>query len=290
MHGTIAFLTMDNMEGYYSYDELCRQPLAERGWELETLSWTRPDTDWSRFAAVAIRSTWDYHTRLPEFLACLSRITASGTRLFNPEELVRWNVDKRYLRDLEGLGVPIVPTIWGRGLDTPRLLELPGQLATRELVIKPRVSANALDTFRLGAAELEPRASELETCYRNRDWMAQPFVPAVIDEGEFSLFFFDGQYSHTVLKTPRIGDFRVQEEHGGILQAVNPEAALEDAAWAVMDALPMLPLYARTDLVRSPDGTFRLMELELVEPSLYFNLDPGAPARFADALHRRLLA
>lgn len=290
MRDTIAFLSMESTEGFFTYDELCREPLARLGWGLEILPWSRPDTDWSRFAAVVIRSTWDYHTRLEEFLACLTAIRATGCALFNPEELVRWNVDKRYLADLERLGVEIVPTLWGRGLDEPGLLALPDRLGSDELVLKPRVSANALDTFRLRREQLPGRREELIRCYANRDWMAQPFLPAVVEEGEYSLFFFSGQYSHTVLKTPARGDFRVQEEHGGQLRAVAPEAELERAAWAAHDALPLVPLYARADLVRDPAGRFRLMELELVEPSLYFPLDPQSPARFASALDRVLRA
>ena len=111
--------------------------------------------------------------------------------------------------------------------------------------------------------------------------MAQPFVRSVTEEGEYSLFFFGGAYSHTILKTPKTDDFRVQEEHGGIIRAVEPEPALRALAHDVTDALAPQPLQARVDLVRIEHGRFALMELELVEPSLYFRMDAAAPARFA---------
>ncbi|MCB1045806.1 MAG: hypothetical protein KDC10_01290 [Calditrichaeota bacterium] len=287
MNGTIAFLSMDHSEGYFIYDELCREPLAELGWQLETVSWCRPGVEWSRYTAVVIRSTWDYHQRLPEFLATLEQISRHSL-LLNPLELVRWNADKRYLKDLDSLGAEIVPTLWGRGFQRESLLALPTRLKSAEIVIKPRVSANAMDTVRVTADELGERAGTLLALYAGRDWMAQPFMRSVVDEGETSLFYFGGEFSHAVLKTPRAGDFRVQEEHGGLLRAVEAEVAMHEAAEIVMDAIPIPPVYARVDLVRSPGGRFQLMELELIEPSLYFALDGDAPARFARALDRRL--
>ncbi len=117
--------------------------------------------------------------------------------------------------------------------------------------------------------------------------MAQPFLPAVTSEGEFSLFYFGGEHSHTILKTPMAGDFRVQEEHGGFIRAVETEPALRDAADAALRAIGEMSLYARADFVRKNDGSgFWLMELELIEPSLYFRTDSEAAARFARCLHQ----
>src|SRR5689334_14121352 len=144
-----AFLTLDAPEGWVTDDELAQEPLRALGWEVTTLPWNRPGVDWSRFEAVVIRSTWDYHKRLDEFLATLETIDRSGARLANPLDLVRWNVRKTYLRDLEDRGLPVVPTLWAAGPDEDRLRGLFDELGTDEIVLKPVVSASAYDTFRV---------------------------------------------------------------------------------------------------------------------------------------------
>ncbi len=277
-----AFLTAESLDGFVTDDELVRQPLLDRGWEMTFVPWSRPGVDWSRFEAVVIRSTWDYHRRLDEFLAALEAID-SGNRLANPLETVRWNVRKTYLRELEAGGLPVVPTAWVESPDVDRLRGLFDELGTDEIVVKPVVSASALHTFRvvrgLGRSELQGIAD----LFAGREMMAQPFLPAIVEEGEYSLFYFGGELSHTVLKSPKDQDFRVQEEHGGLIRAVEPPAALPALARTILGTLPVQPLYARVDLVRVEDD-FALMELELVEPALYFRTAPGSASAFAAAL------
>ncbi|HSI87971.1 MAG TPA: hypothetical protein VK918_02880, partial [Pyrinomonadaceae bacterium] len=147
----------------------------------------------------------------------------------------------------------------------------------------PTVSATAQNTFRLTAFEPDVAAR-----FAGRSFMVQPFIQSIVDEGEFSVFYFNGEFSHAILKTPKPDDFRVQEEHGGIITAVRPEPELLTAAEAVSRLINPKPLYERIDLVRSPSGSFLLMELELIEPALYLRMDPGAPSRFAAALDRRI--
>ena len=143
-------------------------------------------------------------------------------------------------------------------------------------------------TWRLDQRAIQEHQAEIETYYADTPFMMQPFVPSIVTEGEFSLTFFNGEFSHAILKTPKAHDFRVQEEHGGILQCVHPEPDLQGVGDMVMRALGDMPLYARADFVRAPQGQgFWLMELELIEPSLYFRLDEQAPHRFAHALHTR---
>ena len=277
----VAFLTMDSLEAFVAYDHLAVEPLRARGWAVTDVPW-RAETDWSRFEAVVIRTPWDYQRAPGAFLEVLAQIEASGARLANPLEVVRWNLDKTYLRDLGARGVPVVPTVWGEGLTPEALGGLFGDLG-REIVVKPTVGANADDAFRLAP---DADASGALAAFAGRPFMAQPFVRSVVDEGEFSLFYFDGAYSHAILKTPAPRDFRVQEEHGGTIRAVEPAPALRAAAEAALEAAPGALLYARPDLVRMPDGSWALMELELIEPSLYFPYDAASPARFADAFVR----
>jgi len=295
-----AFLSTDDLDGFFTYDRLAVPCFEELGWAVEEVSWReegRSAVDWSRFRVVVIRTPWDYQADPGAFMATLGRID-SATRLENSLALCRWNLEKTYLRDLAARGVAIVPTLW-RGPDEPLDATLLDQLdaldappAVGELVVKPVVSANADRTHRLGRGDLAapgPARAAAEADLAGRAVMIQPFLPAVVSEGEFSLFAFDGVLSHAVLKTPGAGDFRVQEEHGGRIRAVTPEPDLVAAGEAVLAALGALvesPLYARIDFVRHR-GRYLLMELELIEPSLYFPYDAGSPRRFAEATVRR---
>ena len=284
-----AFLTTDNLEGYVTDDELALEPLAGLGWTVTAVPWRRRDVDWSRFEAVVIRTTWDYHLDADAFLRALEAIDASGTRLANPLPLVRWNARKTYLRDLSSRGLPIVPTLWGTGLTAGDIQRLCGVLGADEIVIKPVISATAYDTYRVGRRHGEDAAA-VAAVFAGREYMAQPFVASIVDEGEISLFYFGGEYSHAIRKTPRPDDFRVQEEHGGLIVPADPTDGLIDLGRRCLAALDHPTLQARVDLVRLATGGHALMELELVEPSLYFRMDPGAAGRFARALEAWVLS
>jgi len=300
MQPICAFLTTDDLDGFFTYDRLTIPCFEELGWAVEEVSWreeARAAVDWSRFAVVVIRTPWDYQADPEAFMAVLARIDAA-TRLENSLALCRWNLEKTYLRDLAARGVGIVPTVWrapGASLDAAlfdELSALDGPAPVDEVVVKPVVSANADRTHRLGRGDLRRSGAEwaaAEADLAGRAAMIQPFLPAIVSEGEYSLFAFDGALSHAVLKPPGPGDFRVQEEHGGRIRAVSPEPALVTAGETVLAALGALaetPLYARIDFVRHR-GRFLLMELELIEPSLYFPYDPESPRRFAEATVRR---
>jgi glutathione synthase/RimK-type ligase-like ATP-grasp enzyme len=286
-----AFLTLKDPTGYVIDDQLAYTPLAALGWNVEAIPWQRPRVDWRAFDAVVIRSTWDYVADPEAFLDVLAQIEASGTQLFNSLDLVRWNIRKTYLRDLAARGVPVVPTIWRERLHPGQLPALLEEIGADEMVIKPVVGANASGCFRLNAGNISSQADKLVNCYAKRAFLAQPFIPAITTEGECSLFYFNGEHSHTILKTPKAADFRTQEEHGGDIQAVEGGGTLREAGDATIRAIGEAPLYARADFVRANEGPgYWLMELELVEPSLYLRTDSGAPERFARALHERTLS
>ena len=282
MNGTCAFLTMGDLGDFVTDDELAVEPFARRGWRVELVPWRDPAVDWDRFDAVVVRSPWDYQTYPAEFERTLVAIDQSRARLANDLATMRWNLNKRYLQDVEGRGVPIPPTLWRRGLAASELPRMFQQLATEEIVIKPVIGAGAADTFRLTLPQACDWATELERVFAARNYIVQPFLPAVVEEGEFSLILFNGKLSHTILKTPKPSDFRVQEEFGSTIRPVNAKPALIAAATMAMDWIRPTPLYARVDLVRHQDR-YLLMELELAEPSLYLRMDEGAPERFAVA-------
>lgn len=274
---------MDDLEGYVSDDELAIGPLNALGWEVSSVSWRDNNVDWDKFNAVVIRTTWDYHLAPDKFVDALQKIDASTARLENALSTVKWNLNKTYLRDLENKGVTIVPTIWRSGIFTIDDLERwKRELKSDEIILKPTISATARDTFRI--KDIDRNIMEI---FAERSFMIQPFMSSITEEGEFSLFYFNGEYSHAILKRPKNKDFRVQEEHGGIISAVTPEADMLKMAEMINGKIDPLPLYSRIDLVRH-DGGFALMELELIEPALYFRTDPNAAEFFARQLDKRM--
>jgi hypothetical protein len=279
----IAFLTLHDPSGFVIDDDLAVLPLARRGFRVETIPWDRPGVDWRRYTLVVIRSTWDYQHHAGKFLAVLEEIERQGVRLENGSEIVRWNMGKTYLRDLASKGIETVPTFWRDGLRPGELLPLFEELRSTEGVIKPVMSSNAQGAWRLDAARARVLAPEIETYFAGRPLMMQPFERGIVEEGEFSMIYFSGVHSHSVRKLPKSGDFRVQEEYGSEIIRIAPEPALLAAGDAAIAAIGQKLLYARADLVRSGDA-FRVMELELVEPSLYLRTDPGAADRFAEAV------
>jgi glutathione synthase/RimK-type ligase-like ATP-grasp enzyme len=285
-----AFLTLSDPTGFVIDDDLAHEPMRRRGWRVDTVPWDAQGIDWHRYDIVVIRSTWDYQHRAAAFLETLDAIEGAGTRLENSLDIVRWNMRKTYLRDLAAHGVATLPTVWREGLASGELLPMFDAVQSEEVIIKPIMGGNAQGAYRLDRARARALAAEIEPYYATKPLMMQPFEPAVVSEGEYSLFYFNGAYSHCVLKVPKAGDFRVQEEHGGNILAVNAEPALREAGSAAMAAIPETLLYARADFVRHQDGTFRVMELELVEPALYLRMDPDAPDRFAEAIIARAAA
>lgn len=281
-----AFLSTDNLEGFFVYDQMLIAPLAEKKWLAEEVSWRNSAVDWNDYDVVVVRSTWDYQDDPQAFIRCLEGIESSSATLDNSLALINWNIDKGYLKELEGKGVTIVPTQWYSAFDFNSVIKGFAHFDTDTLIIKPTISANADDTFKLSIDELNQQKSLLEVTFKNRDFMVQPFLKKVVEEGEYSLFYFNGHYSHTILKVPKKDDFRVQEEHGGELHSVEPTESLKEAAQCALQALPEIPLYARLDFVSADQG-FAIMEIELIEPSLYFNMDPESPKRFATAFVER---
>lgn len=279
----VAFLTLHDPTGFVIDDELAVLPLARRGVRVETIPWDRPGVDWRRYELVVIRSTWDYYDQPERFLATLAAIEHAGVRLENGSETVRWNMRKDYLRELAAKGIETVPTFWRDGLSPGELVPLFEELRADEGVIKPTMSGTAKGAWRLDAARARALAPEIEAYFQNRPLMMQPFERGIVEEGEFSMTYFSGRHSHTVLKAPKTGDFRVHEEFGGANRLITPEPALLAAGDAAIAAVGQKLLYARADFVRSGDA-FRLMELELVEPTFYLSVDPGAAERFAEAV------
>lgn len=266
-------------------DRLLQDALRERGLSSVRVDWARPGVDWARFRCAVFRSTWDYFDRFAEFSDWLDRVERQTT-LCNAAATIRWNADKHYLADLSARGVPVVPSRFiERGCDDA----LPAILAAAgwdDAVLKPCVSGAARHTYRVNRDHALAIDALVRPLLADESFILQPFQANVLSRGETSLLLFDGHYSHAVRKTPKAGDFRVQDDYGGTVHAYDPpadEIALAERAVAACDPRPA---YARVDLVRDNDGRFAVMELELIEPELWLRRHPPAAAALADAVAR----
>ena len=283
----LAFATCRRLPELAADDRLAAEALRRRGAVVDPLLWDAPHVDGAGFDAVIVRSVWDYHLRPVEFLGWVETLERTRTLLLNPPAVLRWNHHKSYLRDLAARGVATVPTVW---LERGAEADLGGLLADRgwaEAVVKPAISASAHETWLTSRSRFGTDEGRLRGLLLAGDALVQPMVPEVRSRGEWSLIFLGGEFSHAMLKRPRDGDFRVQEELGGRAWREEPSAALLEQARQVLAAAPAPCLYARVDGVER-DGRLVLMELELIEPVLYFGAAPGAADRFAAACLRLL--
>lgn len=262
--------------------------LAERGVPARAAVWDAPDVDWSQARAVVLRSTWDYPSRREHYLQWLTQLPAP---VFNSEPVVRWNTDKRYLHTLAEGGLPVTPTAYvapGEALPTRFDFD------TAELVVKPTVSAGSQDTLRLRTDDRAGLEAQVTSIHRKgKTAMIQPYLDAVEGAGETALLFFDGVFSHAIRKGPllrEVGRFATDGLYAE--ETIDPRAASDEQVSLgerVLAALPFeTPLYARVDLIPGPDGAPLILELELTEPSLFFEHAPGSRERYLDALLARL--
>ncbi len=250
--------------------------LEDRGATVDSIVWTDPG-DLGRYDLVLPLVAWGYHLRYAEWLRFLDRIEHQGVPFANPVSLLRWNSDKAYLAELCDKSVPSVPTIEVAGLREEDLVIAAERFGTRELVVKPPVSASATGTHRIRVGDEIP-ASE-----RGQRMMIQPFLETIAD-GEYSLILFDGEPSHALIKRPKPGDFRTQEHLGGTVEACETPSGAVELALAALAAAPAPATYARVDMIRNPAGELQIMELELIEPSLWLNVAPHGEESFARAV------
>ena len=281
----IALVTSAQLPALYEEEQGFPPLLRARGLNAEVVVWSDEGVDWTRFNLVVLRSPWDYFERIAEFRAWLARLERAQVPLQNPQALVRWNFDKHYLAELEAKGVAIVPSRFlarGRPANLARELAAAGFV---EAVLKPTISGGAFRTHRVAPARAAALQPALDEILVESGALLQPFVPEIQDEGEWSLLFFDGAFSHAVVKTPPAGDFRVQPQHGGAARAVAPPAELIAEALRIVSLLPVPPLYVRIDGVRVA-GRFLLMEVEAIEPYLFTRTAAGSAERYVECLAR----
>lgn len=326
----VALVTSEALKDLYEDDLPLVGALATIGIDSTPVVWSDTSVDWMGFDALVMRTPWDYFVRLAEFRAWLDARIASGVRMCNSAAMLDWNFDKRYLRDLAAAGVAVVPTIvvaqggasgnvGGSGRDI--VADIVGLASARgwdEIVVKPTISGGAYLTHRFRCAHADRYAGDIARTLEDRALLVQPFLPEILRDGELSLLFFGGEFSHAVRKRAQNGDYRVQFSFGGTTEAIEARDEWIEAARACIAAACVAcvaaagsrskqarseqahseetrseqaiarPVYARVDGVVL-DGRFVLMELEVFEPLMFLAQHPEAPARFARAISDALV-
>ena len=287
MKKRLALITWSGLPHGTESERLILPHLAAAGVETEIVDWRSSSHDFSKFDLIVLRSCWDYHLRVSEFIDWLQRV-AQATPVLNAVDTVLWNYNKFYLREVEALGVEIAPTVFVNGTGRIASSEWHQIRSWKKSVVKPAVSASAHKTwlFESGAV---PDEAELKSKMEGEPFLIQQYIPEIQTEGEISFVYIDGVFSHAVLKRVAAGDFRVQKEHGGSAELFHPDSTLLAQANQIAATVPQVrdSLYCRIDAV-ARDGKLVLMELELIEPELFSGLAEGAAEKFANAIARRV--
>lgn len=267
-------------------DEILSNILTELGIENQIVAWSDPNVDWEEFSCLLIKSVWDYFDYYPQFLEWIEKIKELGIPVLNELDTIRWNSTKAYLLEIQERGIP---TIAGKIITQESdINEAAISLESNTVVVKPLVSGGAKNTFKIPISELSNYEGKISELLEKEAFLVQPFVPEVAEVGEYSLLFFNGVFSHAVLKTPAQEDFRVQHYFGGTIQEVQPSDSMLESAKRIMREFAGNTLYARVDGVEI-NGVFHLMELELIEPYLFLGLSQKAIPNYKQALKNRLL-
>ncbi|MBP2647337.1 MAG: dcsG [Gemmatimonadetes bacterium] len=284
MSRSVVLATCRHHPSLTASDALLASHLQSCGVIVTAAPWDNLAPAELRDTVVCLRATWDYHKRSDEFRRWISALREREVVLVNPAETVLWNMDKGYLGWLESRGIAIPMTRW---IAPGAVIDLPGMLAAsgwRRAVLKPRISATAFGTHLVSAATV--LGSDEAGVLARSGALLQEFVPEIQSAGEISLMFIDGGFSHAVSKRPSAGDFRVQHEFGGTVGATGASPSLRDFGARVLDAIPVPWTYARVDVVDTHEGPV-LMELELIEPDLFFTFGSDGARRLAEALDRQ---
>lgn len=284
---TVALATYDKLPELAADDRLLARHLHASGIGADAVVWDNPRVAWGNYDAIVLRSSWDYHHKPARFRAWLDEREREEAFLWNPPVTARWNMNKHYLQELQNVGVRVAETAWIEQGSTVTVAAVLGDRAWNIAVIKPAISASADGTWLLTAEDPLRNDLLLRDLLERGDVLVQEFLPEIQAQGEWSLCFVGSSFSHAVLKKPQAGDFRVQVQHGGTYVSMPAPRPAVAAASRILELTRMEWLYARVDgIVR--DGDFLLLEVEMLEPSLFLDSCEDAPSRFARAIIERL--
>ena len=257
--------------------------LKEKGLNIEKVIWNDEHINWEDYSLAILKSPWDYFDLIEDFYSWLDHLQAKNIKLLNPIEVVRWNANKLYLQEIEAAGLKITPSFFIQNKESVNLEHFFEKFNTNKLIAKPCVSGGAKNTFKVTVDNVNEVNQKLNLLIQDEDFIIQPFLPEILENGEWSFVFFNGAYSHSLIKQAKPGDFRVQPAHGGSVHPQKPSEELIATAQQYVTLFAKNCLYARVDGT-SVNGEFLLMELELIEPFLFLNTETENYERYYKAL------
>ena len=278
----IALLTCQKIPNLLETDQLLIPELAKHNIQAKAVIWDDPNINWKDFDLLIFRNTWDYYEKQQEFDAWLQHIEKLGIRTLNSISIINQNKHKFYLRELQQQGFTILPTIFINKTENLNLSEIiPSNW--QKAVIKPAYSAGSYQTSVFEISDIEKINQEYHPIAAEKELLLQQFMPEIQTLGEISFIFFNKKYSHAVNKKPIEGEFRIQSQFGGIYTLANPSQNLIDQAFEIVNTFSEDLLYARVDGI-CIESELHLMEIECIEPDLYFNLHESSISRFVEAI------
>ena len=267
--------------------ELLKSSLEAQGLKVNVTFWDNPSYKWQETKSLLFRTVWDYFERFDEFWEWLEQVKTK-TRLINSYELIKWNIDKHYLRDLKNNGIQVVPTYFADRGNNISLQEIANLNDWKHIVIKPAISASAFNTYKIINDEIEQKEQLFHELLQTHDMLVQPFFPTISELGEASLMVFGGKFTHAILKKAKAGDFRVQDDFGGTVHDYNPTQEEIKFAEKVFQSCTSLPIYGRVDIVWDSNKHIYLSELEIIEPELWIRNRPESANKIAEAVNKIL--
>jgi len=286
-----AYYKPDNITPYIQNilleQELLKSAFEAQGLKVDITYWDNPTYEWQETKSVLFRTIWDYFERFDEFWEWLEQVKTK-TRLINSYELIKWNIDKHYLKDLSSWGIETVPTYFADKGCNMKLHEIAKRNQWKDLVIKPAISASAFKTYKILANEIQANEKLFNSLVQERNMLVQPYFETITQLGEASLMVLDGKFTHAILKKAQPGDFRVQDDFGGTVHNYIPTKAEINFAEEVFKTCKTKPVYGRVDIVWDNDKNFYLSELEILEPELWIRNYPKCAERIAEAVDKIL--
>ena len=274
----IALLTCQRLPELTAADQVLIPELAQYNIKASPVVWDDPSINWNDFNFLIFRNTWDYYEKESKFNLWLHQIEMLGIKTLNTLTTIKQNKHKFYLRELNNEGIQVIPTIF---IDTTKALHLAALIPQhwKKAVIKPAFSAGSYLTTVFETTDVDKISSQYQSIASEKELLLQEFMPQIQTLGETSFIFFNKKFSHCVNKKPAEGDFRVQVQFGGTYTCVDPEPELIAKAQKIVDTFQEPLLYARVDGI-VVENELLLMEIECIEPDLYFNLCEGSMQRF----------
>lgn len=282
----IALITCSEFPDLTPSDQRLRESLAKNGFLCHAVAWDAEGIDWSLFDHIILRSCWNYPRYYEKFLAWLNHLSGMNASVTNPIALVTGNTHKTYLAAVEKAGIPVIPTVFLAKQSVPVLARLAEAQGWTDVVVKPAVGNMSRNVSLFRPRQLAAAQKKVEKLLKTGDYLLQPYRDEIIREGEYSFVFINNRFSHAVLKIPKKGNVFFDFSPGSREIPVTPSGTLVEGASRVLSQLGDIPLYARVDGINQ-NGTFVLMELELIEPHLFFDVYPPAADTFAAAFIRR---